>query len=98
MQTHIIISYDGTDNDHDALALGASSATPAHGSRSRMSATAPRADPAAEQAAQAQAEEILERGARLARPSRGRPPRRPQRLDRRRPGLRGRVAETRGAG
>ena len=23
MQTHVIISYDGTDNDHDALALGA---------------------------------------------------------------------------
>ena len=22
MQTHVIISYDGTDNDHDALALG----------------------------------------------------------------------------
>ena len=22
MQAHVIISYDGTDNDHDALALG----------------------------------------------------------------------------
>ena len=22
MQTHVIVSYDGTDNDHDALALG----------------------------------------------------------------------------
>jgi nucleotide-binding universal stress UspA family protein len=63
MQTHIIISYDGTDNDHDALALGrvfgdagarVSLAYVRHSSE---------VDPAAEQAAQTQAEEILERGA-----------------------------------
>ena len=63
MQTHIIISYDGTDNDHDALALGrvfgdagarVSLAYVRHSSET---------DAAAEQAAHAHAEELLERGA-----------------------------------
>jgi nucleotide-binding universal stress UspA family protein len=69
MQNHIIISYDGTDNDNDALALGhifgdagarVSLAYVRHSTES---------DAAAEQAAQAHAEGILERGAeRLGHP------------------------------
>jgi len=63
MQTHVIISYDGTDNDHDALALGrilgdagarVSLAYVRHSTES---------DAAAEQAAQAQAQELLDGGA-----------------------------------
>jgi len=69
MQTRIIISYDGTDNDNDALALG-----PILGAAgARVSLAYVRhiteSDPAAEQAAQAHAEGILERGAeRLGHP------------------------------
>jgi nucleotide-binding universal stress UspA family protein len=69
MQNHIIISYDGTDNDNDALALGhifgdagarVSLAYVRHSTES---------DAAAEQSAQAHAEDILERGAqRLGHP------------------------------
>jgi nucleotide-binding universal stress UspA family protein len=63
MQTHIIISYDGTDNDHDALALGRVFGD----AGARVSLAYVRhsneADGAAERAAQAAAEDILERGA-----------------------------------
>jgi len=63
MQTHVIVSYDGTDNDHDALALGKLFGD----SGSRVSLAYVRhseePDAAAEQAAQTQAEELLERGA-----------------------------------
>jgi nucleotide-binding universal stress UspA family protein len=63
MQTHVIISYDGTDNDKDALALGAIFGDA--GARVSLAyvrhATEP--DDAAERAAQAHAEEILEHGA-----------------------------------
>jgi nucleotide-binding universal stress UspA family protein len=63
MQTHVIISYDGTDNDHDALALGALFGD----AGARVSVAYVRhtteADPAAERAAQAHAEQILDGGA-----------------------------------
>jgi nucleotide-binding universal stress UspA family protein len=63
MQTHVIISYDGTDNDHDALALGRILGD----AGARVSLAYVRhiteEDPAAEQAAQQQAQELLERGA-----------------------------------
>src|ERR1700688_676765 len=63
MQTHVIISYDGTDNDNDALALGATFGD----AGARVSLAYVRhviePDAAAEHAAQAHAEEILERGA-----------------------------------
>jgi nucleotide-binding universal stress UspA family protein len=64
MQTHIIISYDGTDNDNDALALGHIFGDA--GARVSLAYVRhiPESDPAAEQVAQAHAEEILERGAR----------------------------------
>jgi nucleotide-binding universal stress UspA family protein len=63
MQTHIIISYDGTDNDHDALALGRIFGDA--GARVSLAYVrhATESDPAAEQAQQAHAEGILERGA-----------------------------------
>ncbi|HEY7966729.1 MAG TPA: universal stress protein [Solirubrobacteraceae bacterium] len=63
MQTHVIISYDGTDNDTDALALGRIFGDA--GARVSLAYVrhAPEPDPAAEAAAQAQAEELLERGA-----------------------------------
>ena len=63
MQSHIIISYDGTDNDHDALALGRLFGDA--GSRVSLAYVrhATESDPAAERAAQAHAEELLERGA-----------------------------------
>jgi nucleotide-binding universal stress UspA family protein len=63
MQTHVIISYDGTDNDHDALALGAIFGDA--GARVSLAYVrhAIEADRAAEQAAQAHADQILERGA-----------------------------------
>lgn len=63
MQTHVIISYDGTDNDQDALALGAVFGNA--GARVSLAYVrhATEVDTAAEQAAQAHAEEILERGA-----------------------------------
>jgi nucleotide-binding universal stress UspA family protein len=63
MQTHVIISYDGTDNDTDALALGRVLGDA--GARISLAYVrhSPEADNAAEQAAQAQAEELLERGA-----------------------------------
>src|ERR1039457_4288511 len=87
MQTHVIISYDGTDNDHDALALGRILGDA--GARVSLAYVrhSTEADAAAEQAAQEEAQGRLERGARLAvsRSSRGLPPRRAQRLDRRRP-------------
>ena len=64
MQTHVIISYDGTDNDTDALALGRILGE----AGARVSLAYVRhiaeTDAAAEQAAQSQAEELLERGAR----------------------------------
>jgi nucleotide-binding universal stress UspA family protein len=63
MQTHVIISYDGTDNDHDALALGRILGD----AGARVSLAYVRhtveIEAADEQAAQAQAEELLERGA-----------------------------------
>ena len=63
MQTHVIISYDGTDNDNDALALGAIFGD----AGARVSLAYVRhtveEDAAAEHAAQAHAEQILERGA-----------------------------------
>src|SRR5579859_3025484 len=63
MQTHVIISYDGTDNDNDALALGAIFGD----AGARVSLAYVRhtteSDDAAERAAQEHAEEILERGA-----------------------------------
>jgi nucleotide-binding universal stress UspA family protein len=64
MQTHVIISYDGTDNDHDALALGAVFGDA--GARVSLAYVrhARQENPAAEQSEQAHAEEILERGAR----------------------------------
>jgi nucleotide-binding universal stress UspA family protein len=63
MQSHIIISYDGTDNDHDALALGRVFGDA--GARVSLAYVrhSTEADPAAERAAQLEAEEILERGA-----------------------------------
>jgi len=63
MQTHVIISYDGTDNDHDALALGRIFGDA--GARVSLAYVrhAAESDPAAEHAAQAQADELLERGA-----------------------------------
>ena len=63
MQTHVIISYDGTDNDHDALALGRILGDA--GARVSLAYVRhiPESDPAAEQAAQAEAERLLERGA-----------------------------------
>jgi len=63
MQTHIIISYDGTDNDHDALALGRIFGDA--GARVSLAYVrhAPETDPVAEQAAQSHAEAILDRGA-----------------------------------
>ena len=63
MQTHVIISYDGTDNDTDALALGrifgdaGARVSLAYVRHSHLE------DAAAERAAQAQAEDLLERGA-----------------------------------
>ena len=55
MQTHVIISYDGTDNDHDALALGRIFGDA--GARVSLAYVrhATEADPAAEQRSQAQA-------------------------------------------
>jgi nucleotide-binding universal stress UspA family protein len=63
MQTHVIISYDGTDNDHDALAFGRVFGDA--GARVSLAYVrhSPEADAAAEQAAQAHAEDLLERGA-----------------------------------
>jgi nucleotide-binding universal stress UspA family protein len=63
MQTHVIISYDGTDNDHDALALGRILGDA--GARVSLAYVrhSTEADAAAEQAAQAHAEGLLERGA-----------------------------------
>jgi nucleotide-binding universal stress UspA family protein len=63
MSSKIIISFDGTDNDHDALALGRAlrdddaQVSLAYVRHSHES------DPQREQAAQADAEQILERGA-----------------------------------
>src|ERR1700678_4050533 len=63
MQTHVIISYDGTDTDHDALALGAVfGEAGARVSLAYVRHTAEE-DAGAERAAQAHAEQILERGA-----------------------------------
>lgn len=63
MQTHVIISYDGTDNDHDALALGRIFGDA--GARVSLAYVrhAPESGSAAEAAAQSQAEELLEGGA-----------------------------------
>ena len=63
MQTHVIISYDGTDNDTDALALGRILGD----AGARVSLAYVRhtveTDGQAEEAAQSQAQELLERGA-----------------------------------
>ena len=63
MQTHVIVSYDGTDNDTDALALGKMLGDA--GARVSLAYVrhSEEADTAAEQAAQQHAEELLERGA-----------------------------------
>jgi nucleotide-binding universal stress UspA family protein len=63
MQTHVIISYDGTDIDTDALALGHVFGDA--GARVSLAYVrhSPEPDAAAEQAAQEQAEALLERGA-----------------------------------
>ena len=63
MQTHVIISYDGTDNDHDALALGRTLGDA--GARVSLAYVrhSTEADAAAEQAADAEAQALLERGA-----------------------------------
>ncbi len=63
MQTHVIISYDGTPNDTDALALGAVLGDA--GARVSLAYVrhSTEAAAAAERAAQAHAEDILERGA-----------------------------------
>ncbi|MGA3362883.1 MAG: universal stress protein [Solirubrobacteraceae bacterium] len=63
MQTHVIVSYDGTDNDTDALALGKMLGDA--GARVSLAYVrhSEEADAAAEQAAQQHAEELLERGA-----------------------------------
>ena len=63
MQTHVIISYDGTDNDHDALALGRILGDA--GARVSLAYVrhSTEDDPAAERAAEQQAQELLERGA-----------------------------------
>jgi nucleotide-binding universal stress UspA family protein len=73
MQTHVIISYDGTHNDHDALALGRILGDA--GARVSLAYVrhSTEADPAAERAAEQQAQELLERGANwLAHPEVGR--------------------------
>jgi nucleotide-binding universal stress UspA family protein len=73
MQTHVIVSYDGTDNDHDALALGKLFGDA--GSRVSLAYVrhSEEADAAAEQAAQNDAEQLLERGAQwLGHPEVGR--------------------------
>jgi nucleotide-binding universal stress UspA family protein len=63
MQTHVIVSYDGTENDTDALALGKMVGDA--GARVSLAYVrhSEEADTAAEQAAQQHAEELLERGA-----------------------------------
>jgi nucleotide-binding universal stress UspA family protein len=63
MQTHVIVSYDGTENDTDALALGKVFGDA--GARVSLAYVrhSQEADTAAEQAAQQHAEELLERGA-----------------------------------
>ena len=63
MQTHVIISYDGTDNDHDALALGRIFGDA--GARVSLAYVrhATESDLAAESASQAHAEELLDGGA-----------------------------------
>jgi nucleotide-binding universal stress UspA family protein len=73
MQTHVIVSYDGTDNDHDALALGKILGD----AGARVSLAYVRhteeADTAAEQVAQNDADQLLERGAQwLGHPEVGR--------------------------
>lgn len=73
MQTHVIVSYDGTDNDHDALALGRILGD----AGARVSLAYVRhteeADTAAEQVAQNDADQLLERGAQwLGHPEVGR--------------------------
>ena len=73
MQTHVIVSYDGTDNDHDALALGKLFGDA--GSRVSLAYVRHTEEPdaAAEQAAQNDAEALLERGAQwLGHPEVGR--------------------------
>jgi nucleotide-binding universal stress UspA family protein len=64
MQTHVIISYDGSDNDHDALALGRILGDA--GARVSLAYVRHMSEPdaAAERAAQAHAQDLLERGAR----------------------------------
>src|SRR5579871_3776682 len=63
MQTHVIISYDGSDNDHDALALGRIFGDA--GARVSLAYVrhSPEPDPADERAEQERAEALLDRGA-----------------------------------
>jgi nucleotide-binding universal stress UspA family protein len=64
MSSNIIISFDGSDNDHDALALGRLLAERTGGSMALAYVRhAHETDPAREQAAHQDAEAILERGA-----------------------------------
>jgi len=73
MQTHVIVSYDGTDNDHDALALGKILGDA--GARVSLAYVrhSEESDAAAERAAQTDAEQLLERGAQwLGHPEVGR--------------------------
>jgi nucleotide-binding universal stress UspA family protein len=63
MAANIIISFDGSDNDHDALALGRSLADGGAQVSLAYVRHAHEADATREQQAQASAQEILERGA-----------------------------------
>ena len=91
MAPHAIISYDDTQNDHDALMLGRILADA--GAQLTLAyvrhTTQRRAD--REELEDHEAEALLERGARWLERSRRRAPRRRQRLDRRRPRLAGRA-------
>jgi nucleotide-binding universal stress UspA family protein len=64
MAIKLIVSYDGTDNDTDALALGQLLARAGGTLELAYVRHAPEAEPEREQAAQREAEELLENGAR----------------------------------
>lgn len=63
MSANIIISFDGSDNDHDALALGRILAEGGSSVALAYVRHAHEGDPGREQNAQREAEDILERGA-----------------------------------
>ncbi len=63
MQTKVIISYDGTENDHDALALGRIFGDAGAGVALAYVRHSQEADPRREADANAEAEAILARGA-----------------------------------